>query len=495
MAQDDGFLRYARKENPSIAPLERIAHFKEFHTQLSQEERQQQAARCMDCGVPLCQSAIKLAGMVTGCPLHNVIPEWNAALYNGQFEAAVNRLIKTSSFPEFTGRVCPALCEKACNCAQGSDGSETDAVSIHDNELFLIEKAFTCGYIKPRAPKVRTGKKIAVIGAGPAGLALADMLNRRGHSVTVYEREEKAGGLLMYGIPNMKLDKSVIDRRIHLMTQEGVSFECNANIGEKEAPAIISQYDAVALCCGAKKPRPLTAPGAETGGILFAVDFLTSVTKHILYGNKQNPLLFDPKGKHVVILGGGDTGNDCTGTCIRLGAASVTQLEMMPCPPKTRLPSNPWPQWPKILKTDYGQEEAIARFGSDPRVYGTTIKEVYSCEGSVCGIQTVQVEFQTKDGRRELVQKEGSEKELPADLVLIAAGFLGCEEYTAQAFGASLSPRGTVASEQNSYKTSVPKVFAAGDMRRGQSLVVWAIHEGRECAKEIDSFLMGYTNL
>ena len=494
MGKNDGFLLYERKNNGDIPPLKRTENFKEFHTYLDDEERRKQAARCMNCGVPMCQSAIKLAGMVTGCPLHNFIPEWNDALYKGQYDMAAWRLLKTSSFPEFTGRVCPALCEKASNCGNGGDIKE--AVTIHDNELYIIEKAFESGYLKPQIPKVRSDKKIAVIGSGPAGLAVADLLNRRGHNVTVYEREDRIGGLLMYGIPNMKLDKKIIDRRVNLMKAEGVTFITNADVGNTvAADTILNEYDAVALCCGAKKARPLNAPGADAEGVMFAVDFLKSVTKSLVNSNLKDGQFFNPEGKNVIVVGGGDTGNDCTGTSIRLGAASVTQLEMMPCPPAERQPDNPWPQWPKVLKTDYGAEESIEKFGHDPRVYKTTIKEVYQNEGKVCGVKTVQVEFRMVDGKRTLCEIEGSEKDLPADLILIAAGFLGCEDYTAQAFGTELSARNTVQTENCSYATAVDKVFTAGDMHRGQSLVVWAIAEGRECAREIDEYLMGYSNI
>lgn len=495
MGKNDGFMIYKRVEDSWIEPSSRIKNFKEFHNHLDDRERREQAARCMNCGVPMCQSAIRLAGMVTGCPLHNFIPEWNDALYKGQYDMAAWRLLKTSSFPEFTGRVCPALCEKACNCGNGGDIKE--AVTIHDNELYIIEKAFESGYMKPQIPKVRSDKKIAVIGSGPAGLAVADLLNRRGHNVTVYERDDRIGGLLMYGIPNMKLDKKIVERRINLMKAEGVTFITNADVGRNvDAKQLLSEYDAVALCCGAKKPRPLSAQGSEAQGIMFAVDWLKSVTKSLLDSDFSDKNFFDPKGKHVVILGGGDTGNDCTGSSIRLGAASVTQLEMMPCPPAERQPNNPWPQWPKVLKTDYGAQESIEKFGHDPRVYKTTIKEVYQKDGKVCGIKTVQVEFKNVDGKRTLCEIEGSEKELPADLILIAAGFLGCEDYTANAFGIPLSPRNTVAtSGAGSYFTGTDKVFTAGDMHRGQSLVVWAIAEGRECAREIDEYLMGYSNL
>lgn len=514
MAQATGFIDYKRKENSTILPLERITNFKEFHPKLNESERRNQAARCMNCGVPMCQSALRLKGMVTGCPLHNYIPEWNDALYNGQFDMAAWRLLKTSNFPEFTGRVCPALCEKACNC--GNPVVNEGAVTIHDNELFIIEKAFQTGYMKAEPPAHRSGKKIAVIGSGPSGLAVADCLNRRGHSVTVFEREDRAGGLLMYGIPNMKLEKSIIQRRINLMKDEGIEFIFNADVGRSiSAEHILKEYDAVALCCGAKKARPLTAAGIEklkinentknNGGMIFAVDFLTAVTKCVIStGEALNKISMEPtngqiaqmlekrngitvEGKNVIIVGGGDTGNDCCGSAIRLGAKSVIQLEMMSCPPAERAANNPWPEWPKILKVDYGAEESISKFGHDPRIYETTVKEVISEDGHITAIKTVQVEFAVKDGKRTLVEKAGTEKTLPCDLLLIAAGFTGCESYTAEAFGVQTGDRGTVSAAE--YSTTVEKVFTAGDMHRGQSLVVWAIAEGRECAKQIDMFL------
>ena len=362
--------------------------------------------------------------------------------------------------------------------------------------------------MKPQIPEKRSGKKVAVIGSGPSGLAVADWLNRRGHSVTVYEREDKAGGLLMYGIPNMKLDKKIVERRVKLMQDEGVKFIFNADVGrDYAADKILNDFDAIALCCGAKKARALNAEGINTNGVMYAVDFLKAVTKSVIATNEaledigvhttneQIASCLNEKhgivveGKDVVIVGGGDTGNDCTGSAIRLGCKSVTQIEMMPCPPVERAANNPWPEWPKVLKVDYGAEESIAKFGNDPRVYETTVKEVISHDGRITAIKTIEVEFKTIDGKRQLVEREGTEKTLSCDLLLIAAGFTGCEEYTPQAFGTEIGPRGTVVTGEN-YITNNPKIFTAGDMHRGQSLVVWAIAEGRECAKQIDAYLL-----
>ncbi|MCR4693964.1 MAG: glutamate synthase subunit beta [Pseudobutyrivibrio sp.] len=484
MGKPTGFLEYERKENKCISPLDRIKNFDEFHDVLDDQERIEQAARCMNCGVPMCQSAIKLKGMVTGCPLNNLIPEWNDEIYHNHLEHALSRLLKTSNFPEFTGRVCPALCEKAC--INGKDG---DSVTVHDNELYLIEKAFEKGYMKPRIPAVRSGKKVAVVGSGPAGLAVADQLNHRGHLVTVFEREDAIGGLLMYGIPNMKLDKKVIARRRKLMEDEGVVFKTNVNVGvDVTAKELDAEFDAIVLCCGAKKARKLAVEKSEeTKGIYYAVDFLTDNTKHILQDYKNVSAV----DKNVVIVGGGDTGNDCLGTCIRQGAKSVIQLEMMPKPPEERLSSNPWPEWPKVLKTDYGQQEAIEVFGSDPRVYETTVKELVSKKGKLTEIKTVKVKFEAG----KMVEVEGSQKTIKCDLLLIAAGFVGCEDYTAKAFEVGLTDRNVVATEPEKYKTNQAKVFTAGDMHRGQSLVVWAIAEGRSCAREVDEYLMGYSNM
>ena len=492
MGKPTGFLEYERVEAKAVSPKERIKNFNEFHTPLSEAEQRKQSARCMDCGVPFCQSGMTIKGMTSGCPLNNLIPEWNDLVYTGNWEQAYNRLHKTSNFPEFTSRVCPALCEKACTC-----GLNGDAVCTKENEMAIIEHAYANGLAGPKPPKVRTGKKIAVVGSGPSGLAVADQLNSRGHSVTVYERADRVGGLLRYGIPNMKLEKHIIDRKINVMKAEGIEFVTDANIGVNiKAQKLQEEYDAVVLCCGASNPRDINAPGRDANGIYFAVDFLTRSTKHVLTGKKEGWV--DTKGKHVIVIGGGDTGNDCVGTAVRQGAKSVTQLEMMPKLPDERAASNPWPEWPRVCKTDYGQEEAIAVFGHDPRIYQTTVKEfIADKNGKLKKVKLVKLEAKKdpKTGRMNMTEIAGSEFEMPADVVLIAAGFLGAQEYVAKAFGVKLNARTNVETAPGEFKTSVDKVFTAGDMHRGQSLVVWGINEGRHVAKEVDKFLMGYTNL
>ena len=494
MGKPTGFLDYERVSNPSVEPKNRIKDFSEFHPPLNKEDRQTQAARCMNCGVPFCQSAMRLNGMVSGCPLHNLIPEWNDEIYNGNWEHALIRLRKTNNFPEFTGRVCPALCEAACTC-----GLNGDSVTVHDNELAIIENGYAMGYITPRVPKVRSGKKVAVIGSGPSGLACADQLNQRGHEVTVFEREDRVGGLLMYGIPNMKLDKGVVKRRVKLMEEEGVKFVTNADIGNNvDAAEILNDYNAVVLCCGASNPRDLKVENRDVNGVYFAVDFLKSTTKALLNEEYEKGNFISAKGKKVVVVGGGDTGNDCVGTCIRHGCESVIQLEMMPKLPDQRAENNPWPQWPRVCKTDYGQEEAIAVFGSDPRIYQTTVTKLISDEnGNLTSIEVVSLESKRDEnsGRMIMSPIEGSNRIIEADLLLIAAGFLGSSPYVTKAFGVDTNARTNVATEEGKYATNVDKVFTAGDMHRGQSLVVWAIAEGRAAAKEVDKYLMQYSNM
>ncbi len=494
MGKATGFMEYEREESAAIKPKERIKNFDEFHTPLSLEKQRTQAARCMDCGVPFCQAGMMIKGMASGCPLNNLIPEWNDLLYNGNWQQAYNRLHKTSNFPEFTSRVCPALCEKACTC-----GLNGEAVCTKENEKAIIEKAYEEGWAAPKPPKVRTDKRIAVVGSGPSGLAVADQLNRRGHLVTVYERSDRVGGLLRYGIPNMKLEKHIIDRKIEVMKAEGVTFITDANIGENvKAKKLLEEYDSVVLACGASNPRDIKAPGRDANGIYFAVDFLKSTTKSLLDSGLTDGKYISAKGKSVIVIGGGDTGNDCVGTSIRHGCKSIMQLEMMPKPPVDRLPNNPWPQWPKVLKTDYGQEEAIAVFGEDPRVYQTTVKEfIKDKKGNLCKVKLVKLEPKKdeKTGRMMMSEVAGSEYEVDCELVLIAAGFLGTQKYVSDAFGVELNERTNVKTAPGKFATNVDKVFTAGDMHRGQSLVVWAIREGRDAAREVDEYLMGYTNL
>lgn len=494
MGKPTGFLDFERLVSKSTKANTRIKDFNEFHTLLPKEKQQIQGARCMDCGVPFCQSGIMLNGAVTGCPIHNLIPEWNDLIFTGNWKQAYERLAKTNNFPEFTGRVCPAPCEAGCTC-----GLNGDSVNIKENELSIIENAYESGLIKANPPKVRTGKKIAIVGSGPAGLAAADQLNKRGHDVTVFEREDRVGGLLMYGIPNMKLEKRFIDRKVNIMEEEGVKFETGCNIGANyKSSKLLKEFDSVILACGASNPRDIKAKGRESKGIYFAVDFLKATTKSLLNSNLKDGEYISAKGKNVIVIGGGDTGNDCVGTSIRHGALSVTQLEMMPKLPDTRSNSNPWPEWPKVCKTDYGQEEAIAVYGHDPRIYQTTVKEfIANDKGEISKVKLVKLESKKdeKTGRMQMVEVAGSEYELDADLVLIAAGFLGSEEYVVKAFGVEVDQRTNVVTKASQYETSINKVYVAGDMHRGQSLVVFAINEGREVAKAVDKSLMGYTNL
>ena len=494
MGKPTGFLEYQRETAKVLPPKVRIADFNEFRVPLSREKQKIQGARCMACGVPFCQSGMMIGGMASGCPLHNLVPETNDLVYTGNWKQAYLRLSKTHSFPEFTSRVCPALCEAACTC-----NLDSEPVATKENERAIIETAFENGWVQPQIPKVRTGKKVAVVGSGPSGLAAAQQLNRRGHSVTVFERSDRIGGLLRYGIPNMKLDKSIVDRRVGLMEKEGVTFVTNTNVGvDVTAKDLLKDFDRVILACGASNPRDIKVPGRDANGIYFAMDFLGRVTKELLDTDFEKVPYDLAKGKDVLVIGGGDTGNDCVGTVIRLGAKSVTQLEMMPKPPVERAANNPWPQWPKVLKTDYGQEEAIAVFGHDPRVYQTTVTEfIKDKKGNVSKAKIVKLksEKDPKTGRMNMVPVEGSEEVIEAQLVLIAAGFLGSEKYVTDAFQVAVNGRTNVDTENGKYETNVPGVFTAGDMHRGQSLVVWAIREGREAAKAVDESLMGYSNL
>lgn len=487
MAKATGFMDYERKDCSKEGALDRLTHWNEFDTPLCEDERKEQGARCMDCGVPFCQSGIILNGMVTGCPLNNLIPEWNNLIYLGKWEKGLERLLKTSNFPEFTARVCPAPCEQGCTA-----GLNGKAVTIKANEKYLIEKGFDEGIIKAEPPKVRTGKKVCVVGSGPAGLAAADFLNRLGHSVTVYEREDRIGGLLMYGIPNMKLEKEVISRREAILVEEGIEFKTCVNVGKDITfEELNSTYDAIVLAIGSSKPRDLKVKGRELEGIHFAVDYLTNSTKRVIGStfNRETEIL--AKDKNVIVIGGGDTGTDCVGTSLRQGAKSVNQFEIMGELPKERAENNPWPQYGRVLKVDYGQEEHIAKFGSDPRRYCTSVKEFIGDEnGNVKSLITVDVEWVNEDGRVYPKEVKGSEKTWEADLVLIAMGFVGVEDYISNDFNVKLDSRGNVEAEYGKFQSSKEKVFVSGDARRGPSLVVWAMNEGRNTALAVDDFLM-----
>ena len=488
MGKPTGFLEYERKEGPNLPEMERLNSWKEFHKGLSKEEQRLQGARCMDCGTPFCQAKLMISGMVSGCPLANLIPEWNDLVFRDRWEEAFKRLLLTNNFPEFTGRVCPAPCESSCTA-----GLNGDPVAIKENERAIIETAFENGWMRVCIPPVRTGKKVAVIGSGPAGLAAADSLNQLGHSVTVFERFDRPGGLLMYGIPNMKMDKSVILRRITMMEQEGVTFQTNADVGHNvQAKKILEAFDAVVLACGASNPRDLQGEGRELEGIHFAVDYLRLNTKSLLDSDHQDGKYISAKDKHVIVIGGGDTGTDCVGTSLRQGCLSVHQIEIMSELPKSRAENNPWPQYRRVLKVDYGQEENIVVTGNDPRLYNRTVTRFEGEDGRVRKVHTIGVEWvRDGNGRMNPHPIPQTERVFEAELVLLAMGFTGAQDYVAEAFGVERDPRGNVQAAYEDHHTSVEKVFAAGDVRRGQSLVVWGITEGRSVAKAVETYLMG----
>lgn len=489
MGKPTGFLEFERKIGQNDSVKERITHYNEFHNLLSKDEQAKQGARCMDCGIPFCQSGLLIKGMASGCPLNNLIPEFNDLVYKDNISIALDRLLKTNPFPEFTGRVCPAPCESACTVSINGP-----AVSIKENERYIIDTAFNIGIMKSEIPRYRNDKKVAVIGSGPAGLSCSYYLNRFGYKVDVFEREDRLGGLLMYGIPNMKLDKEVVNRRIKLLEDEGVGFFTKLDICKDESlrNKILEEYDAIVLATGATKPRDLNVPGRNLKGIHFAVDYLKENTRNLL-NNDKNENYISAKDKNVLIIGGGDTGTDCVATSIRQGCKSVIQLEITNPLPKERLDSNPWPEWNRTLKVDYGQEEAIEIFGEDPRKYCTSVKEFISDEsGHVKAAKTIKVSwYQDDNGRLTFKEVEGSEEIIDVDIVMLAMGFLGTEEYISNSLNINLDNRGNIDAEYKSFKTSREKIFTCGDAHRGQSLVVWAIREGLEAAKSVNEYLLG----
>ena len=484
MGKPTGFMEFEREPAHVRAPLDRIKDWSETHPEYAEKTLRDQGARCMDCGIPYCHAGALVNGLALGCPINNLIPEWNDLVYRGQWREAIIRLHKTNNFPEFTGRVCPAPCEGSCTL-----GINQPPVTIKTIEAEIIERAFREGWVVAEPPLSRTGFRVAVVGSGPAGLAAAAQLNRAGHEVSVYERDDRVGGLLMYGIPNMKLDKAVIDRRVKLLEKEGIEFVTGVAVG-KDVPAekLMADFDAVVLATGSTVPRDLTVEGRELAGVHFAMDFLVGSTKSLL-GGPETPI--SAAGKNVVVIGGGDTGTDCVGTAIRQGARSLTQLEILPHPPETRAADNPWPQWPKIYKLDYGQEEAAALWGADPRSYCVNTRRLMGDEsGRVTAIETVEIDWvHGAGGRPEIRERPGTEQVLSADLVLLALGFVGPQPELPTAFGCKLDHRGNIVRDDD-MMTTAPGVFAAGDCSRGQSLVVWAIHEGRQAARGVDRFLM-----
>ena len=480
MGKVTGFKEFSREVEPYRPAKSRVLDFKEIYTDHDDKLLNTQAARCMNCGVPFCQSG-------EGCPVYNLIPEWNDLVYNEQWEDAFDRLFKTNNFPEVTGRVCPAVCEGACVL-----GITETPVAIKNLEFAIADKGIKSGWLKPKVPEVRTNRKIAIVGSGPAGLSAAQQLNSVGHSVEVYERSDRIGGLMMYGIPNMKLDKSILDMRIDIMEKEGIVFHTNTDIGAPNSPSLenlINENDSVLLTTGATKPRDLAIPGREGDGVHFAMEFLGKNTKSLLDSKLKNNNFISAKDKNVIVIGGGDTGNDCLGTSLRHKCKSLLNFEIMPELPKDRADNNPWPLFPRIHKVDYGHEESIEVLGKDPREYSISGKEFLRDEsGKLIGIKTIMVDSAFKEIK-------GTEKTWKADLILLAMGFLGPENYINQEVDIDLDERSNFKADHNIHKTSHPKVFAAGDCRRGQSLVVWAINEGRAAAREIDKELMGSTAL
>ena len=485
MGKHTGFMEYRKKNVPYRDAAERLADFGEIFTEAQEDHLKRQAARCMDCGVPFCQSD-------NGCPIDNLIPEWNDLVYQGRWKEALDRLHKTNNFPEFTGRTCPAPCEGACVL-----GITDPAVTIKNIENAIIDRGFAEGWVKHHAPEERSGKRVAVVGSGPAGLAAADQLNKAGHSVTVYEREDRIGGLLMYGIPNMKLDKGVVDRRVDLMRDAGIEFVTGADVGRNvETSQLQADFDAILLATGSTRPRDLPIPGRDLQGVHFAMEFLTENTRSLLNSNLEDGEYIDARDKNVIVIGGGDTGTDCIGTALRHGCRSLVNLELLPQPPDQREDDNPWPYWPTIFRTDYGHQEAIERFGADPRTYSVTSKSFRdNGSGNVAALEAAQVEWQPIDGRMAMTEMAGGEQHWEADLVLLAMGFVGPETYVSEPLGVVLDERDNYLAAHGDFQTSTPGVFAAGDCRRGQSLVVWAINEGRGAARAIDEYLAGGTML
>ncbi|MBL0711363.1 MAG: glutamate synthase subunit beta [Colwellia sp.] len=494
MGNPTGFINVGRTLPAERNPSERLIDWLEVSEKMPLKDIEQQASRCMDCGVPFCQSAkSEFAPAVAGCPVNNIIPEWNDLIYRGRWKDAVELLHKTNNFPEFTGRVCPAPCEGACVL-----GINADPVTIKLHEKSIVDNAFKEGWIVAQPPSSRTGKSVAVIGSGPAGLATAAQLNKAGHTVTVYERADRIGGLLMYGIPNMKLQKELVQRRVDILAEEGIVFVTNTEIGKDiSAEQLEKDFDAVVLCIGATVPRDLPVEGRELNGVHFAMDFLKANTKSLLDSKHEDGQYINAEGKNVVVIGGGDTGTDCIGTSLRHQCKNAIQLEIMPRPPETRQDDNPWPQWPKRLLVDYGQNEAIEIQGQDPRQYLVMTKKIESDgQGNVKAVHTVDITWQKNDKGQMFPQEiAGSEKVLPADIVLIAMGFMGPEGGLVEQFGLDQDNRSNIAAEYDKFVTSKQGVFAAGDGRRGQSLIVWAIDEGRRCAREVDTYLMGKSYL